>query len=103
MGYTVAAPCPVFLDEGADLAGTTGRLLGAGFSRSRPLGVGFWNSAVYGQPAIPPAGHQKAALRLDALRGAASPDVLKGSGTRVSLPVAHYSDMFLLCCHFNIN
>ena len=26
------------------------------------------------------------------LRGAACPDVLKGPGTRVSLPVAHYSD-----------
>ena len=34
----------------------------------------------------------KAALRPGALRGAACLDVLKGSGARVSLPVAHYSD-----------
>ena len=34
----------------------------------------------------------KAALRPGVLRGAACPDVLKGSGARVSLPVAHYSD-----------
>ena len=34
----------------------------------------------------------KAALRPGALRGAACPDVLKGSGARVGLPVAHYSD-----------
>ena len=35
---------------------------------------------------------QKAALRPGVLRGAACPDVLKGSGARVGLPVAHYSD-----------
>ena len=43
-----------------------GRQLGVGLSRSRRLGLG--------------------------LRGAACPDVLKGLGDRVSLPVAHYSD-----------
>ena len=41
MGYAVATPCLVFLDEGADFAGTMGRLLGAGFSGSRPIGVGL--------------------------------------------------------------
>ena len=41
MGYTVATPCLVFLDEGAGFVGATGRLLGAGFSGSRPLGVGL--------------------------------------------------------------
>ena len=41
MGYTVATPCLVFLDEGADFEGGTGRLLGVGFSGSRPLGVGL--------------------------------------------------------------
>ena len=97
MGCTIAIPCPVPLDVGTGFEGAAGRLLGAGFSGSRLAGVGssrprLLDSAVYGQPAIPPAGHQKAAPRLDALRGAASPVVLKGSGTRVSLPVAHYSD-----------
>ena len=43
-----------------------GRQLGVGLSRSRRLGLG--------------------------LRGAACPDVLKGLGARVCLPVAHYSD-----------
>ena len=41
MGYTVATPCLVFLEEGAGFVGATGRLLGAGFSGSRPIGVGF--------------------------------------------------------------
>ena len=39
MGYAVATPCLVFLDEGACFVGATGRLLGAGFSGSPPLGV----------------------------------------------------------------
>ena len=40
MVYTVATPCLVFLDEGAGFVGAMGRLLGAGFSRSRQLGAG---------------------------------------------------------------
>ena len=40
MGYIVAHPCLVCLDEGAYFVGATGRLLGAGFSRSRQLGAG---------------------------------------------------------------
>ena len=39
---------------------------------------------------------QKAALRPGVLRGAACPDILKGSGALVSLPVAHYSDKHTL-------
>ena len=69
-----------------------GRLLGAGLSGGRLLGVGPSWSRLPEHGRLLAAGHQKAALHLDVLRGAASPDVLKGSGTRVRLPVAHYSD-----------
>ena len=97
MGCNVAIPRPVPLDVGTGFEGAAGRLLGAGFSRSRLAGVGssrprLLDSAVYGQPAISPAGFQKAALFLGFLRGAVSPDVLKDYGRRVSLPVAHYFD-----------
>ena len=54
-----------------------GRQLGVGLSRSRRLGLGLSWSRLLGL----------------GLRGAACPDVLKGPGTRVSLPVAHYSDI----------
>ena len=50
--------------------------------------------AVFRQLAVRPAGRQKATLYLDVLRGAAGPDVLKGSGARVRLVVAHYSDKY---------
>ena len=67
--------------------GVAGRLPKAGFSGSRP-----WDSAVSGQSAVLPSTPQEAALRPRVLRGVARPDVLKGSGTRVGLPAAHYSD-----------
>ena len=97
MGCTVAIPRPVPLDVGTGFEGAAGRLLGVGFSGSCLVGVGLsrprlLDSAVYGQPAISPAGFQKLALYLGILRGAVSPDVSKGYGRRVSLPVAHYSD-----------
>ena len=41
MGCTVATPCLVFLDGGAGAVDALGRLLGVGFSGSRPLGVGL--------------------------------------------------------------
>ena len=53
-----------------------GRQLGVGLSRSRRLGLGLSWSRLLGL----------------GLRGAACPDVLKGPRTRVSQPVAHYSD-----------
>ena len=40
MVYIVAISRPVFLDESAGFVGAMGRLLGAGFSRSRQLGAG---------------------------------------------------------------
>ena len=97
MGFTVAIPRPVPLDVGTGFEGAASRLLGAAFFGSRLAGVGssrprLLDSAVYGQPAISPAGFQKAALFLGILRGTVNPDVLKGYGRRVSLPVAHYSD-----------
>ena len=55
-----------------------GRQLGVGLSGGRQLGVGLSRSRRLGL----------------GLRGAACPDVLKGLGARVSLPVAHYSDTF---------
>ena len=70
--------------------GVAGRLPKAGFSGSRP-----WDSAVSGQSAALLSTPQEAALHPRVLRGAACPDVLKGYGTRVGLPVAHYSDIFI--------
>ena len=97
MGFTVATPRPTPLDEGMGFAGVVGRLPVAGFSGSRQAGVGpscprLQDLAACGQSAAPLAGLWKAALHPGVLRGAVSPDVLKGSGPRVSLLVAHYSD-----------
>jgi len=63
-----------------------GRQLGVGLSRSRRLGLGLSWSRLQG------LGLSWSQLLGLGLRGAACPDVLKGPGTRVSLPVAHYSD-----------
>ena len=77
----------------ADFSGS--RQLRVGFSGSRQLRVGLsgsrpWDSAYLG--VVPGTRHiLESSLGLG-LRGAARPDVLKGSGARVSLPVAHYSD-----------
>ena len=59
---------------------------------SARLGAIFPSMAVFRKSVVQPAGHQKAALHLDVLRGADSPDALKGFGARVRLPVAHYFD-----------
>ena len=66
--------------------------MGAASQESAHMDAVFWSLAAFQQSSIRPAGHRKAVLYLGALRGAACPDVLKGSGSRVSLPVAHYSD-----------
>ena len=64
----------------------------AACQESAHLGAVFLSTPVYRQSAVRPAGRQKAELYPDVLRGTAGPDVLKGSGSRVRLPVAHYSD-----------
>ena len=97
MGCTVATSCLVFLMGAQTLRAPWADCwepasLEAAFQESACLGAAFLNMAIFWQSAVRPAGHQKAALRLDVLRGVAGPDVLKGSGTRVRLPVAHYSD-----------
>ena len=76
MGYTVASHCPIFFNEGADFEGIMGRLLGAGISRGHLPGVGLSWSRLPEHGcllAVQPAGHQKAVLHLDALRGAVGP------------------------------
>ena len=81
-GHTVTVPRIVLWDEGGVLGRLSivgllgGRQLGVGLSGGRQLGVGLSRSCHLGL----------------GLRGAACPDVLKGPGTWVSLPVAHYSD-----------
>ena len=72
-GHIVTVPRIVLRDEG----GAAGRLSKVGLLEGRQLGVGLSRSRRLGL----------------GLRGAACPDVLKGLGPRVSLPVAHYSDM----------
>ena len=78
MGYTVASPCPVFL-----MVVQTSRVLWAdcwepasleaACQESACLGDAFLSMAIFWQSAVRPAGHQKAALHLDVLRGAAGP------------------------------
>ena len=97
MGYTVASPCLVFLMWAQPLWALWSGCqepasLEAACQESARLGAVFLSAAVFQQSVVCPAGCQKAALHLDALRGAASPDALKGSGARVRLPVAHYPD-----------
>ena len=63
--------------------------LGLGISGSRP-----WDSAYLG--VVPGTRHiLESSLGLG-MSGAACPNVLKGSGARVSLPVAHYPDSILV-------
>ena len=64
----------------------------AACQESARLESAFLSMAAFWQSAIRPADRQKADLYVDAFRGTAGPDFLKGSGARVRLPVAHYSD-----------
>ena len=98
MGYTVASPCPVFLMGVQTLRASwadcweTASLEDA-CQESARLGAAFLSMAAFCQSAVRPTGRQKAEIYLDVLRGTVGPDVLKGSGARVRLPVAHYSDI----------
>ena len=81
-GHAVTVPRIVLWDEG----GVTGRLSRVGLFGGRQLGVGLFGGRQLG------VGLSRSRHLGLGLRGAACPDVLKGLGARVSLPVAHYSD-----------
>ena len=100
VGFTVATPYPIPPDEGMGFAGVVGRPPVAGFSRSRrqsrpvlisSLGLGRIWAACCSSSRPPEVGSLSVVLR-----GAGSPDVLKGYGPRVSLPAAHCSDIHLV-------
>ena len=78
MGYTVASPGPVFFNGVQTLRAPWDDCwepasLEAACQESARLGAAFLSLAAFRQLAPQPAGHQKAALHLDVLRGAAGP------------------------------
>ena len=91
-GHAVIVPRIVLRDEGGVLGRLSivgllgGRQLGVGLSGGHQLGVGLSGGRQLG------VGLSRSRRLGLGLRGAACPDVLKGLGAWVSLPVAHYSD-----------
>ena len=78
MGYTVALHRLVFLMGAQTLRAPWADCweptsLEAACQESACLGAAFLSMAAFWQSAVQPAGHQKVALHLDALRGAAGP------------------------------
>ena len=97
MDYTVATPFLVFLTEAQTLraprAGCQGpSSLEAACWESARLGAVFWSLAAFQQPAIQASRLPGGGASFWMFMGRSRPNVLKGSGTRVRLPVAHYSD-----------